>query len=213
MEEKKLIAFVMNYMADRNFESLDDARSMLRAQIENSSNPSLVVAKVRQEIDSLATDSFVRADETSAGLVANVQEMLARLASSVNGIVNVDGHVNDLLLLLRGVQIIRDIQLNMQSYERMAIVFAQHAELIAGTWDDNPKDMIELKTTYDNYLIEVDSHAYTLPYVKVYVDACAAALRVKWPQLPQANQDAKKTLLGKRDHVQISRSFVAKLRL
>lgn len=202
-EQQSLIHKVMNTLALRDFLSLDDVREELRTVvgIQSSSNARHVLRQIEQQIAEFAKDDAVRKSKDCISLVSDMDKIIERLKTKVDEITNPDGHVNDLLLLLRGVRLIKDIHAEMVGYDWMVACedAATIKEWLASWQEEEIEDSKVLVRKVSKYEAAVAQHRFAMPYVATFVRQCTTALPGKLEQLEAKRRACKQALEKQRD--------------
>ena len=141
------------------------------------------------------------------------------------------GHVDDLLLLLRGVLLIKEMYMEKVMHKNTTISVVDGRGPL-DTWVEfSQKRLNDLETKTDDYALEVSKHEYAMPFVSDYVARCAEVLPGKLDELAQVRNAcrlkfenelkqsqteepfSKRPRVGPKDPGSLGDEFIARLRL
>ena len=229
--QKELIVKVMNELAMRD-NPLETAAEELKDEVYLKSNAVRTIDNMSRQLDFLAQqDDVVSQNAACQGLIEQIQGLLQGLDNTIRTEADYSGHVDDLLLLLRGVLLIKEMYMEKVMHKNTTISVVDGRGPL-DTWVEfSQKRLNDLETKTDDYALEVSKHEYAMPFVSDYVARCAEVLPGKLDELAQARNAyrlkfenelkqsqteepfSKRPRVGPKDPGSLGEEFIARLRL
>lgn len=229
--QKELIVKVMNELAIKDT-PLDTAEKMLKEEVHLKSNEILAIDNVSQQLDFLAQQgAVVRHDSTCQVLIQQMRGLVVSLEDQIRKKADHRGHVDDLMLLLRGVLLSRKFNVQKRQFQRTFFSENSTSATLREWLTFAQAEIDALEQEQQRYTEKAVQHRYTMQYVQSYVEECYEALSRKVTELEdardacrialemqlqqsQAKQPAsKKPRVGPSDSGSLGDKFIAKLRL
>ena len=230
--QKELILKVMNDLAIRGA-TTDIAMAELESEVHMHSNAIDALDNISRRLDFLVNeDDVTSGNRTIQRSVEEIQRLIVRLDDTIHHEADYSGHVNDLLLLLRGVLLIKEIHVEKRLFQRTVFSAVNPPETLQD-WDESTKQYLdELDEKVRAYTQDVFNHKYTMDFVSTYVEMCTDVLPSKLDALEQAHNACRQRLQERLEQLQeehrskrarvggggedagaLGQSFIAKLRL